>query len=444
MNVTQHAALLQQILEKEATALARETGFIQRERAFNGADFAQALILGWLQRPDERVEGFVQILGRREVTITASGLSQRFTQEAARFMQRLLERLAQVHLHAEAVDTAVLRRFHGVIVEDSSSVMLPAALAAVWRGCGGKRGTSEAMVKLFVRWDVLTGQLEGPRLTQGRQPDTRSPFNEDDLPAGGLYLADLGFFSQPQLCRLARRHGGDKRFFVMRLLCGTRLSTRRGHQIKLRGILPQRVGQASELGVLLGTQARLPVRLILVRVPPEVAEQRRTRLRESAQDHGREATPELLYLAGWTILVTNVPRARLSIAEALVLVRLRWQIERLFRLWKEQGQIDEWRTKNPWRILCEFYAKLAAMLIQQWLIQAGCWQDPWRSLVKAAAVVRREANRIMVALYEGGLPEALHSIVRCMQSGCRLERRSAHPSTAQLLVEGLEWELILT
>lgn len=50
----------------------------------------------------------------------------------------------------------------------------------------------------------------------------------------------------------------------------------------------------------------------------------------------------------------------------------------------------------------------------------------------------------MVALYEGGLPQVLRSIVRCMQSGCRLERRSAHPSTAQLLLEGLDWELILT
>ncbi len=47
MNVTQQAALLQQILGKEADELARETGFIQRERAFSGADFAQTLIFGW-------------------------------------------------------------------------------------------------------------------------------------------------------------------------------------------------------------------------------------------------------------------------------------------------------------------------------------------------------------------------------------------------------------
>src|SRR6266571_1487446 len=95
-SIPQQAEALQQILEEEAVHLARETGFIERERAFNGADFAQALILGWLQRPDERVEGLVQILERREVSITGSGLSQRFTPEAAAFMQRMLERLSEV------------------------------------------------------------------------------------------------------------------------------------------------------------------------------------------------------------------------------------------------------------------------------------------------------------------------------------------------------------
>jgi hypothetical protein len=356
----------------------------------------------------------------------------------------MLERLAQVQMQAECVDIPLLRRFSAVVVEDSSSILLPAPLAEVWRGCGGNATTSAAMVKLFVRWDVLSGHLEGPRLTDGRHNDSKSPFNEEELPAGGLYLADLGFFSQDRLCRLAKPPEGGKRFFVMRLQWGTRLFTRQGHQITLRGIVPRREGEAVELGVLLGKQARLPVRLILVRVSEEVAEQRRKRLRETAQDHGHQANPEVLYLAGWTIVVTNVPRARLSLPEGLVLLRLRWQIERLFRLWKEQGQIDDWRTKNPWRILCELYGKLAAMVIQQWLIQAGCWQDPWRSLVKAAAVVRREANRIMVALYEGGLPEVFRSILRCMQSGCRLERRAARPSTVQLLLEGLDWELILT
>ncbi len=102
-SIAQIAETLQQVSGR-GSRLAKETGFIERECAFSGADFVQALTLGWLQRADERVEGFVQILERREVSITASGLSQRFTPEAAAFMQRVLERLTQVQMEAEAVD----------------------------------------------------------------------------------------------------------------------------------------------------------------------------------------------------------------------------------------------------------------------------------------------------------------------------------------------------
>jgi hypothetical protein len=136
MNVSQQAEALKQILDEEAGRLARETGCIERERVISGADFAQALILGWLQRPDERVEGFAQLLSRREVDITASGFSQRFTQAAATFLQQVLERLTQVQMRAEAVDVALLRRFRAVIVDDSSSILLPAESASIWQGWG--------------------------------------------------------------------------------------------------------------------------------------------------------------------------------------------------------------------------------------------------------------------------------------------------------------------
>jgi hypothetical protein len=109
MDVTRHANFLQQILGREADQLARETGLIQREQAFRGADFAQVLILGWLQQSDERVEGFVQLPGRREVAITASGLSQRFTPEAATFLQRLSEGNRQ----AEAMGPVMMELFRG-------------------------------------------------------------------------------------------------------------------------------------------------------------------------------------------------------------------------------------------------------------------------------------------------------------------------------------------
>ena len=352
ISVTQLAEILRQILEEEANELAKETGFIQRERNITGADFVQTLIFGWLEEPEITLDGLTQIAQRREVEITASGWHQRFTPAAVALMERLLGRLTQVRLEAEAAPAALLKRFSAVIVEDSSTISLPDELAELWRGCGGSAGSSQAMLKLFVRWNVLTGDMQGPLLTQGRHADGKSPFNEDEVPAGGLYLADLGFFALWRLQQLSQRRAGRKRYYLLRLPVGTRLYTRAGHQLELRGIVPQQEGAAVELGVLVGKQARVPTRLILQRVPKEVAEQRRKRIREEAHDHGYEPSEEALYLAGWTIVVSNVPRRLLSLEECLVVLTVRWQVERLFRLWKEDGLIDEWRSKKRWRILC--------------------------------------------------------------------------------------------
>lgn len=445
-SVSQIAEALQQVLNEEARQLARETGFIERERKFDGADFAQSLIFGWWQEPVISLDGLIQVLGRRDVQMSAPGLSLRFTQAGAIFFQRLLERLSARHLGSSVpVSSALLRRFTAVMVEDSSGIGLPSELATVWRGCGGSTGTSEAAVKLFVRWDVLNGELWGPALTDGRESDHHSPLAGRELPEGSVLLRDLGFFSVPDLQGLCQRKGREKRYFITRLPTKIKLFTRSGHEIHLRGILPKRVGEARELGVLVGQRTRFPARLILVRVPHEVGEQRRQQMREAAQHHGRQVGEEALYLADWTLVITNVPVRKLSLPEVLIFLRLRWQIERLFRLWKEYGIIDEWRSKKPWRVLCELYAKLCAMLIQQWLLHEGCWDNPHRSLVKAAQVVRREINRLMVALYEGGVPSTLVSILRLIGGpGCRLNRRKKQPGTDQLIEEGLDWQLILS
>src|SRR2546422_2818925 len=170
-SVTHFAEIVQRMLEEETEQLAREVGFIQREREISGADFVQTLILGWLQEPEITLDGQTQVLERREGSISASGLSQRATPEAATLLQRVLERLCAEQMQVEPVEIALLKQFSAVILEDSSSITLPPTLAQVWRGCGGSPGASEAGLNGVVRWEVLRGELQGPRLGQGPRHD---------------------------------------------------------------------------------------------------------------------------------------------------------------------------------------------------------------------------------------------------------------------------------
>src|SRR5258708_33295739 len=112
-------------------------------------------------------------------------------------------------------------------------------------------------------------------------------------------------------------------------------------------------------------------------------------------------------------------------------------MEMLYKLWKQYGRIDAWRTTNSWRVLCELYAKLIGLLLPHWLMILFAWQDEQRSLVKLAQVVRDTASSLLEALAgHRSLLSALECIQRRMSSGCQMNKRKKHPISAQLLPRG--------
>lgn len=429
-SVAQVAQVLTQVLEHEANHLAKVTGWQQRERKLNGADFVQTLLFGWWQEPEISLDGLTQVAARRGVVISSSGLNQRFTQEGSEFLREVLHELVSQQ-HEVLADTPwkLVRPFSAVLLEDSSIISLPQELSEIWLGTQG----TKASLKLFVRLDLCTGSLQGPELTAGRHSDKRSPLEVEDVPVGGLSIADLGFADGTRFRALHGQSREQRRYFLTRWPPRLLVQTRRKHRLDLRALAPKQVGERLEIGVVLPKAGNLPVRLLMERVPPEVAEQRRERLRREAHEKDREVSEESLFWCAWSIVLTNVPRRLLSFEQVFVLLAARWQIERLFCQWKEEGQVDRWRSCDRWRILCEIYAKLCAMVIQQWLIQLGCWHDPLHSAVKAGQVCRREAGRVMVGLQEGRLDTVLTSVLACMRSGCRLNPRKSQPNTAQML-----------
>ena len=141
-----------------------------------------------------------------------------------------------------------------------------------------------------------------------------------------------------------------------------------------------------------------------------------------------------LQLADWMILLTNVPAELLSADEALVLMRCRWQIELLWKLWKQYGKIDTWRSEKPARIETEISAKILGLLIQHWMTILGCWEDPQRSLRKAQQVSQLAASALGFALVgEMSLSRVLKLIAGAMSKGCRIDSRRKKPNTYQLV-----------
>jgi IS4 transposase len=133
-----------------------------------------------------------------------------------------------------------------------------------------------------------------------------------------------------------------------------------------------------------GMDDRLPPRLLVWRLPEEAAARRRAKMRENAANVGRTVSAASLALCDWNLLITNLGRDQLTLAEGFLLNSVRWRIELLFKLWKSQCQLTHSRSAKPYHILCEVYAKLLGCLIEHWLLLTGLWRYPERSLVKGA------------------------------------------------------------
>lgn len=432
--IPQVTAAMQIVLTTVADTAARATRFVQRQSKLTGALFTQTLVFGFLADRQATRENLAQTACALGVDISPQGLDQRMTQAAADCLEQVLQATAATLLLADKVAIPLLSRFTGVVIQDTTIIGLPRTLAHIWRGGTNQhtKHTQTAALKLGVRLDMAGGSLQGPTLDHGSTSDRRSQIQAEPIPAGALRLADLGFFDLGVLAEIGQADG----LWLSRLQITTAVFKVDGTRVELLALLQAAGSALVDQEVLLGVRHQLRARLLAVRVAQEVADVRRRRIRAEAKRRGRAPSAVALALAEWTILITNVPAEQLSVQEALVLARTRWQIELVFKLWKSQGQIDTWRSGKPWAILCELYAKVIAMIIQHWLFLVSCWAYPDRSLTKAVATIKKHALCLATNVGdEERLAEAIAIIARCLASGCRINKRKTTPHTYQLLLD---------
>jgi hypothetical protein len=237
---------LRTLFFEDAPRLAKEHHLIERKRCFSASSLLLVLVLGWLQHPlagPSQLARFAHTVG---VSVSKQAIADRLTEKTARWLRGVLEYAVSTVLFASSQTQGLLARFPAVILEDASSVQLPDALAFLWKGCGGDGSASS--IKWGVRWDLRSGQLQGPLLQDGKSHETQNPVHALSLPAGGVWIADAGYYSLTYLRQLAQ--AGI--FFVIRPRGNLAVSTLDGQRLPLAACLHQQVGQIIDLPVRAG------------------------------------------------------------------------------------------------------------------------------------------------------------------------------------------------
>jgi Transposase DDE domain len=431
-SLPQVSAAFQRVLNDIPDDLSRAVGFCQRRSKLTGARFVQTLVFGWWHNPVATLAELCQSAAALGVSITPQGLDQRFGPAAAALLRDRLTAATTEVIAADPVAITIVRRFTAVEVLDSTTIRLPDALASHWRGCGGRTTTgTQAALKCTLSFDLVTGRLTGPELTDGRTQDRATTLQHATPQPASVHIVDQGFATLTRFAALAAAGA----FFLSRLPVQWSVWRPEGERLEVEAWLAQQSASTVEIAVELGA-IRLPARVLALRVPPTVAQERRRKVQAAAKREGQTPSARVVARADWTLLVTNIPAAQLTATEAWTLYRCRWQIELLFKRWKSLGGIDESRSADPDRILCEVYAKLLIVLAQHWVLLTGCWPRPDRSLAHATVALRAWA--LPLALHLGHRPEfvavltALQTTLACARG---ITKRRRVPATYQRLAD---------
>ncbi len=462
-SIAQVSDLAQRFLVERPKALERSSGFVQRSTAkLDGPTFVQMCVLGWLHNASASYSQLNHVVASLDIHVRNQAIDERFGAASSRLMRDLLEEAAGQLVEGSAVDTALFEHFAGgVYLQDGTVVSLPNELRTSWRGSGGKPGVNESGVRIQARWEMRGGGLQGLWVQEARQSERQGPAMDRPYAPDSLRIVDTAYLSYADM-RTANR---NRQFWITGVKADMRFRDQHGRWWNLTEWLGSRSADEEVIDewVQAGLREQVPVRLIAMRLPAEALKRRQQRAKREVERRphskgvqrcgrrpkrgpGRQArqrakkrhkvSARKQQQLEWVLVLTNVDGQVLSAREVVALMRLRWQIELFWKLCKQEGKIDTWRSSKPQRILTELYAKLLGLLLEHWVTLQGCWADPRRSLFKARQVVQWTVSWVVLAIRgEVSWQVVFARMSATMGSNCWTDRRRHPPSTFQQLAD---------
>ena len=198
---------------------------------------------------------------------------------------------------------------------------------AIWRGrclrlCDAsslsERGGTATDWRIHATFDLASGRFSHLELTDVKGVEVLRRAVCDD---SGVMIADPGYAKAGEMATFRTGPGGRTRDFIIRTGWNMlRLEKPDGKLFDLPGVLnqmqqdpgPDPLNEPREwvLDALYGrgkTIKRLPIRLLILPVPPDKAEIARKKLRRSANKRQHQIDPNSELAAGFLILATSLP-----------------------------------------------------------------------------------------------------------------------------------------
>lgn len=126
-------------------------------------------------------------------------------------------------------------------------------------------------------------------------------------------------------------------------------------------------GEQKSIDVFIGDKKML-TRLILERVPAQIANEKRRKLKTDKQNKRKGLTKQRLEFCDVNAHITNTTQEQLHDKQVREFYSLRWQIEIIFKAWKSVYHIDKIKKMKIERFECINYGTLILIILTTHLL----------------------------------------------------------------------------
>jgi hypothetical protein len=425
-------------------ASARRTKFVQRASKITGKLFLALVTFGRWSAAKTTVPQLAAKAAQLDVPveITPEALQQRMSVRAVAFLQDLLQTaFAKLHTGSTICEEGIFAPFPRVHIADSTGFGLPASLAKEFPGAGGSGSKAGAKIQLV--WEYKSHTFDHLALIPWNVPDrTYVDTVVEFARPSSLFLFDLGYFKLTAFATIAAAQA----YFLSRLNHQTTLLEvvgGRRQSLELASCLGRETYPMVEKTVVLGACAHVPARLIAVRMPEAIVNERRRHAHAVAKKRGYTPSQAHLTLMAWNLFITNVPSTVWPPKTVGIAYSLRWQVELVFRAWKSGLHLATVTTTTKYSTLCYLYGRLLLILLLSALsspLRVAVWQHQHRevSLFRLVRHFQATADHWLQSLFQSP-PQLAAFLSHMCATAERLARKAVRKrrTSAQCLRDSL-------
>ncbi len=216
------------------------------------------------------------------------------------------------------------------------------------------------------------------KLTATKGGGTGESFSQFTIQKGDYILADRGYSTANGIHYAASKDA----FVTVRVnTAALPLQSRQGITFDLlksvSSIKKAGFSKVWEVALVKESEFIIDGRLCVIRKTEEAIKVAHDKIRRDASKKGHKTQPATLEYAKYIILFTTFPVTEFSHSDVLEWYRIRWQVELVFKRFKQLAQLGHLPKQDDESSKSWLYGKLLVALIVEKLIEHACSVSPW-------------------------------------------------------------------